>query len=148
MFNNLCQLTQKIIYNRYFSENVSRFRHILSLYNGDDWRNYIDSDDRIIHRNLKYSKTLLPYSVRPLDMYLLQWEPGAQSLIHGHGLDGCIMKVLEGELKEERYKHHNLNHIKDYELPEGSIKYIDNDLGFHRIINTNKDKRSYSLHIY
>ena len=149
MINNLWTLTQKIIYKSYFSSFSKDLKHILSLYNGSDWRNFIDSsENKMIYGDMNYSKTLLPYKIDHRKMYLLAWDHDGETKIHGHGEDGCIFKVLEGNLLEETYKSDNLKYLKNYKHSEGSIKYIDNNISFHKILNNNKDGVSYSLHIY
>ena len=143
MIYNLCNLSCRI---NSLNINISGLNKVLSLYNGSDWKQYIDCD---INKTTgeEYSKILLPYHLNNMKMYLLKWENYGESKIHGHSNNGCIFKVLDGNLIEEIYKPYNLQRLKTYKHYEGNIKYIDNGMGLHKIINKN-DNKSYSLHFY
>jgi hypothetical protein len=80
-------------------------------------------------------------------MYLVQWEKNIETAIHGHRENGCIFKVLKGSIAENIYSSEDLRFLKRYHHFPGSIKYIDNKIGYHKIINDN-NHLSYSLHIY
>jgi hypothetical protein len=56
------------------------------------------------------------------------------------------MKVLEGNLCEERFSVNGFQSYKNKLYPN-QISYIDDYLGYHRISN-NYPLYSYSLHIY
>jgi predicted metal-dependent enzyme (double-stranded beta helix superfamily) len=81
------------------------------------------------------------------DCYLIFWAVGAQSLIHDHAENGCLYKVLSGSLKEERFSNISLRHIDSVYMKEGDINEITNDLGYHRMTNT-ENEVSVSIHFY
>tara|TARA_B110000208_G_scaffold63333_1_gene82201 strand:- start:678 stop:1109 length:432 start_codon:yes stop_codon:yes gene_type:complete len=143
MIYNLSHLTRRINKS---SINIIGLKKVLSLYNGNDWMKYMDDKNKI-NVEEDYSKILLPYHLNNMKMYLLKWEQFGESSIHNHGVNGCIFKVLDGSLIEEVYKPYNLKHLKTYKHDKDHIKYIDNEMGLHKIINNN-DNKSYSLHIY
>lgn len=95
---------------------------------------YSDTRRKIIYSNPKY------------ELILLRWHPYYESKIHNHPENGCLFKLLQGELIEKKYDK-SLNLIKTKNLNNDSINYIDNSLCYHKIIN-NSDFLSYSLHIY
>jgi len=146
MINNLRTLSTKIFYKRYFTPKISDLRHILSLYNGNDWKTHIYNSNNVVNYG-KYTKTLLPYSVGNYNMFLIKWEANIFTDIHGHSDKGCIFKVLEGSIAENIYSPEDLRFKKRCIHTAGSIRYIDNNIGYHNIINDN-DHLSYSLHIY
>ena len=87
-------------------------------------------------------------SLKPINMYLIEWDKYCETKIHDHNSDGCIYKILEGNIDEYVYSDllgENLLNKQTYY--KNSIKYIDNNIGYHNIINNN-NFRSYSLHIY
>jgi len=92
---------------------------------------------------MNYSKYRIPFPL--IDIYFLVWKPNAISKIHNHSRNGCYMFILKGDIKEEIYSKklslidHNLYSTFD-------LSYINDDKGYHRIINTNK--YTYTLHFY
>lgn len=98
--------------------------------------------------NNSYIKHMI-YENKFLDCYVIFWKPNAVSLIHDHSDNGCLLKVLNGSLKEEVYNKNNnkLNLVKINNLDKKNIGYIDNTIGYHRIINPN-DTNVCSIHIY
>jgi len=79
-------------------------------------------------------------------MYIITWNKCKESPIHDHSKNGCIYKILHGTLIEELYNN-NLKIIQKNILHKDTIKYIDNKIGYHKIINPTDDI-SVSLHIY
>ena len=73
--------------------------------------------------------------------------PNNGSKIHDHSSNGCILKLLYGELIEKRYNN-NLQHIKTNIISENNISYISNKICYHSINNNNNNNISVSLHIY
>jgi hypothetical protein len=82
-----------------------------------------------------------------LDAYLLTWMPQQGTSWHGHPDRGCIYKLLVGELVEERTSNTGETPVTSTLLTEGDASYIDNSIGFHRVINQSK-RPSVSLHFY
>ena len=69
----------------------------------------------------------------------------AISKIHNHSRNGCYLWLIKGNIKEEIYSKKlsliNMNYYSTMDL-----SYINDKIGYHRIINY--DKYSYSLHFY
>lgn len=82
-------------------------------------------------------------------IYLLNWLPGQASPIHGHPPGGCIMGVLRGRLEETIYRPQSIyNSVSKVRiLTSGVIGYIDDSIGFHKIVNL-RNTPCNSLHIY
>ena len=93
----------------------------------------------------EYTRHYLYQDTR-IEVILIAWGALAQTKIHDHPRFGCLMRMLAGELKEERYSH-ELTPVSDKLLKENSLSYIDNSLGYHRIRNL-KATPAFSLHIY
>ena len=89
-----------------------------------------------------YSKTYIPTPI--IDIYYFKWYPLLKTKIHNHASTGCIMFLLNGQLKEELYTK-ELNLIKENEYISPSISFINDKKGYHSIIPI---KSSKSIHIY
>ncbi|MEO1653071.1 MAG: cysteine dioxygenase family protein [Bacteroidota bacterium] len=109
----------------------------LSTYQGSDWKSYVRYDSECYTRN---------YVVRQeaFEILVLCWQPGQGSPIHNHPHQGCLLKILDGSLTENRYAQ---NQVLESQLHRGDISYIDDQMGFHRIHNNGKTP-AISLHIY
>ena len=92
---------------------------------------------------MKYTKYWIPFPL--IDIYFIVWKPNALSKIHNHSKNGCYMVILKGDIKEEIFNK-NLNIIGSNYYSTFDISYINDDIGYHRIKNTNQ--YSYSLHFY
>ena len=90
-----------------------------------------------------YKKYWIPLPF--VDIYFIVWKPKAISKIHNHSKSGCYLFLLKGNIKEEIYSNKlsliNMNYYSTFDL-----SYINDRIGYHRIINY--DNYSYSLHIY
>lgn len=114
--------------------------HLLA-YEGTDWKD-----------NVRYSKSYSRQQITYTDLFdiiLICWNEGAQTSPHDHPENGCILTVLEGKIKETRYKKQSDRWVpfKEANLRPGKTSYIEKDEVIHQITNTN-NKRSVSLHIY
>jgi predicted metal-dependent enzyme (double-stranded beta helix superfamily) len=129
---------------------VSLARAYLAKYitysNPVDWANWIQ------YSTGKYTKVqVVPPLSGAYTIYLLNWLPGQSSPIHGHPPGGCVMGVLRGTLEETIYRSPSCNptiyNKKTRILTPGVIGYIDDSIGFHRIVNLCNIPCN-SLHIY
>jgi len=118
--------------------NLSKSINILNQYNSNDWKKHIE------FCNKNYKKNLF-YRDQYFEMFIVCWNPFQETKIHNHSNKGCILKVLEGSINEKLYDI-NFNLINECELEKNKIRYIDNTLGIHKMING--EKRCISLHIY
>jgi cysteine dioxygenase len=92
---------------------------------------------------MKYTKYWIPFPF--IDIYFIVWKPNALSKIHNHSKNGCYMLILKGDIKEEIYNK-KLNIIGSNYYSTFDISYINDNIGYHRIKNTNQ--YTYSLHFY
>ena len=88
-------------------------------------------------------------------LLLLCWNPAAESRIHDHPCDACILTVLDGILKEDRYASGLPFDEGQAAKPsatrfymEGQVSFMTDDIGLHKICNPNKTQPAISLHIY
>ncbi|KAK9248113.1 RmlC-like cupin domain-containing protein [Lipomyces tetrasporus] len=87
------------------------------------------------------------------NLLVLVWNPGKGSLIHDHAEAHCIMKILQGELVESRYKWPEGHSPRRMEIDrrvvyhENEVTYMHDKLGLHRISNETQ-KPAVSLHLY
>lgn len=142
MITNLTEIIDILnldIENKKF--NLLSYKQLFKKYNGNDWKNYIDIQDK----NKNYNKVTI-YSTDKYELKLITWFPKKISPIHDHPNNGCILKLLEGQLKEYIYSL-NLELINKQILNENEVGYIDNKIGLHKIVNL-IDCFSYSLHLY
>ena len=92
----------------------------------------------------KYNKIKLTnYSNDLFEIIIIFWND-VESKIHDHSENGCLIYILDGILLEEIYDNKliltNTNIFNKF-----NIGYIDNNVGYHKIISPNK---SISMHIY
>jgi len=87
-------------------------------------------------------------------LLLLCWSPDCQSRIHDHPCDACILTILEGMLKEERFKLEDMQHtpkpkpVSTKFYLENQTSYMSDDIGLHKICNPRKYRPAISLHLY
>ena len=91
----------------------------------------------------QYHRRLL-YQDQMVDAFLLTWLPGQGTRFHGHPERGCIYRVLQGSLMEERIVE---GVIHSQQLQLGSCSYIDNTVGIHKVSNRGTVP-AISLHFY
>lgn len=131
---------------------TSYLHDLLKSYEMNDWEQYIISDFEIIN-NKNYYKNLI-YQNDIIELYIITWKENSCSPIHDHPENGCILKILKGQLFEEVFKNINGN-IKYLNKTYLNNKFLNvNNIGFkkgnkypHRITNIFNDI-SVSLHIY
>ena len=138
VFNN------KIIKNQ--SKTIVNCVKDLKYYQDRDWRQhktYFYNESINKNSNKKsYYKNIL-YQNDAFELILIKWEKGAETAIHQHPSNGCLLKLLEGKLIEERYTNDIL--YKSSELKLNSVGYMHDTVGAHKITAL---EESYSLHLY
>ena len=92
---------------------------------------------------MKYTKYWIPFPF--IDIYFIVWKPNALSKIHNHSKNGCYMFIIKGDIREEIFNK-KLNIIGTNYYSTFNLSYINDNIGYHRIKNTNQ--YSYSLHFY
>ena len=125
------------------NKSIYYLNSIINKYNNNDWKSYtINSKNS---NEINYNKQLVDKN-DDFDMYIITWYGNRESLIHDHSENGCIYKVLQGTIIEKLYDN-SLNFKDEKILSENMIGYIDNNMGYHKILN-NTDDISITLHIY
>lgn len=113
--------------------------------NLNDYLQYIDCNEKYNENNYCRIK-LKEFSNDNIEFILILWKPNAQTRIHDHPKNGCLMKVLSGELHEILYNK-NKEKINENKLTSEYSSYIEGNNIIHKIIN-NTDTTAISLHIY
>ncbi|MGB1236944.1 MAG: cysteine dioxygenase [Pseudomonadales bacterium] len=99
--------------------------------------------------DMGYGRNLI-YSSETFEMILMCWPDRQQSAVHDHAKSLCVMKCIEGELVEHRYRvdaDMSPKHIGETVLQGGDLQQIDNSQGLHSIQNRSGEL-SCSLHFY
>ena len=122
----------------------------IRAYNGNDWGSICSLDLASFNKNKNNHKTLISKDEN-FEVFLIKWYPRSNIPLHDHSNNGCIMKILKGELEEGRYKYgcikDNYVQYMENKLIQGDVSFIHNQMGLHTI-NNNTDETAYSLHIY
>lgn len=111
--------------------------NIVNEYNDTDYQKYIEYDQNT------YNKKIL-YKNKKIELVLICWKKGQISEIHDHAKHGCILKLLNGYIKETRYTPNLTNESITY-IRSNDTSYIDDLHGYHKIEAL---QDSVSLHIY
>lgn len=132
-----------------FINEINKFLKTNSFHNLKNNLKIINSINFNYNNYLKertgYQKNLL-YTNDKYDIYLIIWYPECKTKIHNHARNGCFMKLLSGELKEFIYDNKTLQIKEINNINKGDFTFIDDNIGYHRISNTNQI--SASIHIY
>ncbi len=83
----------------------------------------------------------------------LTWDAGQASKIHDHAGSSCFVKLLSGDLEEQKYAARYADGTwRELGGPEavvaGDATYMDDSRGLHRISNPSAEVPAVSLHIY
>ena len=135
---SLNNLISQLCYSIALGQKLDVIMPLVKGYNGDDWKQYVNFSTKKYTRNLVYQNDLF-------DIYIICWNNKQESPIHDHADNGCVMKILQGRLIQELFDHNIKSTIK-MPIFINQVTYIDNDIGYHKIINT--DIQTVSLHIY
>ncbi|KAJ3386026.1 Cysteine dioxygenase [Entophlyctis sp. JEL0112] len=153
--------------------DVLRIQAAMEAYcsNPDEWARFRHFDIG------RYTRNLVDSGNGKFNLMILCWPPGIASPIHDHAGSHCLMKVIEGDLRESRYawpagatseplhtassitdqstmystkssgKGAIMNVIKETDFSLDNVAYIHDKIGLHRISNATS-KPSVSLHLY
>ena len=120
--------------------NIEYSTKYLNEYSGNDWTKFVKFND------YKYNRIEL-FRNDNFEILLLCWNENQETIIHNHPKNGCIYKVVQGELLEKKYK--SLVDEDEYTQSKYSNKdqssYIDDLIGVHKI---SSNQKSVSIHIY
>ena len=132
--NLLSILNKEIVINNKPLKELKNYLKDLEIVN---YQKYITFSDYTYKRNIVSSN-------EHLEIIIMCWDTKQGSKFHKHPSNGCLMKIIEGQLMEE-FKGKEINQTNIYEINDCS--YIDNDLGIHRVFN-DSNSPAISLHIY
>ena len=119
--------------------NLKNYSKLLYNYKSQDYIKYVKED------RLKYNRTIV-HKDNNFEIYVLTWLPFQKSGIHNHAENGCLMKVLEGNIIERKYNK-DLHPISQDYLLKGDVSYIDDTMYYHSLTN-NSMKTCVTLHVY
>jgi cysteine dioxygenase len=126
------------------TSKLSEGKSLMFTYDGDDWKRYVCDDPVHYHKELVCRNC-------DIDMYVISWKPRASSCIHDHPTNGCIVKILKGELQEDLYKKidesDDVYFVSSKRMHENDIGYMESNKTLHKIKNP-CDNVCVSLHIY
>lgn len=118
------------------TEKITHLQPLVGQYNGVDWR-------RFANPATEFSRTMV-YRSKMFEVLLISWKKDYTTPFHSHPANGCILRVLEGGLIENR-KSPDGTHTEMYVHGPNSISFMHDDEGTHQII---ANTRTFSLHIY
>lgn len=121
-------------------KNIEQAKTRLERYVGHDWMFKLDRVEEGVYKKISIHNSDI------FDVYLIVWGKNSETAYHDHAEYGCIMKILKGELNEERKDI--TNNIQISNLNKGEISMIKNRDGIHKISNSTVCDLSVSLHIY
>ncbi|CAJ1364893.1 unnamed protein product [Effrenium voratum] len=110
-----------------------------------------------VFRRGRYTRNIVGYSPNQFIALLLCWERGQQSPIHDHSGAHCFIKMLSGQLQEQKFlwaadgnagAEVDEPGVMDAAKPEKSVSFMHDSLGLHRISNPSTEEVAVSLHIY
>ncbi|KAL2053893.1 hypothetical protein ABVK25_005822 [Lepraria finkii] len=117
--------------------------------------------DKYAHKNEKqcFTRNLVDPGNGRHNLLILVWSPGKESPIHDHAGSHCIMKMLQGSLRETRYDWPDSNLVngghrsplqpkKETVLSRDDVTYITDSHGLHKISNPDPTEYAVSLHLY
>ncbi|KAG0317050.1 Cysteine dioxygenase [Dissophora globulifera] len=153
--------------------DIERVQKLMANYSSKeaDWSKYALFDKG------RYTRNLVDDGNGKFNLMILAWPETIGSAIHDHSGSHCLMKVLDGELKETLYHwperilnqsdHPDsgvgsdnsddeekissstvMNIKKETFLHRDTVAYMHDNLGLHAVANPLKTHGSVSLHLY
>ena len=103
-------------------------------------------------RSDRYTRNVVAVDERFVAL-CLTWDAGQASKIHDHAGSSCFVKLLSGDLEEQKYAPRWLDgtwrKLGNAEaVATGQATYMDDSRGLHRISNPSAEVPAVSLHIY
>jgi len=107
--STLTELFDSISKKIHDNKKLDYYIPLVNEYIGTDWKKYVSFSD------IKYKKNLVKRNEN-LEMLIICWNNNQTSGIHDHPPNGCILKILDGELEENEYINNifyeDIYHIK------------------------------------
>lgn len=132
--------TKGIINGNKENTHLEEIHDLLKIYNGEDWREYINLNSCHYHRHTFYTSD-------EFDLLIITWAVDQECPIHNHPVNGCTVRVMQGNIKEERYKPEDMSLIKTIDYNENNIMYIDDSQAYHKMCNKGTTP-CVTLHVY
>lgn len=122
-------------------DKLFNLKYLVEQYNGTDWMNWLSFCDEKYTRNKVYTND-------DIDILVICWNNNQQSGIHDHPENGCLLRMLQGSIKEDVYvnEENKYTYTKTNYLEYGKVSYKEGKRCIHNIVNGNQ--KSVSLHIY
>jgi cysteine dioxygenase len=120
--------------------NFDNIGNILKDYNDSDWKQYVKVDDKRYCRNKIFEND-------NFEIFIISWNKNQNAPIHDHSCNGCWLKVLSGELIENRYKTDSLELYQSNFMKTNDVSFMKNDIGYHSILNAS-DEIAITFHVY
>lgn len=115
-----------------------KIKKMISSYSFTDFEKYINNENKETRIKI--------YENELIDVYILIWNVNEKSKIHNHAKNGCWLKLLKGEIVENRYNT-DLNLILTSLFKQNNISFMRDDIGYHNIENTGNEV-VVSIHFY
>jgi cysteine dioxygenase len=127
------------IFKNSYSPNTKLIQYLplMKKYEFSNFNSFIKTDNSNYCRNTIFRND-------QFEILILSWLPGQKTSIHYHPNNGCLMKILKGQLHETKFTN---NAVIEEIYKQNDTSYIHNDIGKHIIYNNSKDL-TVSLHIY
>ena len=122
-------------YNKLF-----RYQVFLTNYIDLDWKKHLD-----LGKLDEFQRNLVCREDQ-FEMFIINWPSYWKSKIHDHANNGCLLKVLDGNLEETIYTP-QLEVIQTNYLRKNRVGYLDNTIGLHSVKNID-NSNSVSIHVY
>ncbi|MCJ1244183.1 Cysteine dioxygenase [Trapelia coarctata] len=129
---------------------------LMQAYKSDppEWLQYAWGDS-----SRPYIRNLVDEGNGKSNLLILVWTPGRGSPVHDHANAHCVMKVLQGSLRETLYDWPGIEGMTDGQsspllkkketiYEENEVTYMSDKLGLHKISNPDPKKVAVSLHLY
>lgn len=113
---------------------------LLDAYVDTDWLDHVQFSDENYARIPLYRNDIF-------EILLLCWKPQQCTSVHAHPTMGCLQKILQGELYEERFTADTGTSFLSRPLRLGETTFIENALGTHKVSNLGMEP-AVSLHVY
>jgi len=134
------------------SPSIRYLRSLLLAYssNPSHWSKFAHANP-----NKQYTRNLVCEVPGLFNLLILVWTPGKASPVHDHADSHCLMKVLQGELRETRFAipskpgmNKPLEETSMLGYGMDKVSYMSDELGLHSVGNPHPTDYAVSLHLY
>jgi len=132
------------------AKNLAVVRTALENYDAslNEWKRYEFWDSC-----KKYTRNLIATDNENFTLMLLCWLPEKESPIHNHAGSECFVRVVQGAICETKFEQpandkDPLKMTEKLEHSAGSVTFMNDSLGLHKVGNATSDKPAMTLHCY